>query len=100
MSRVLPFALCVALLASGPAFGKSAASSPTSTPVPVDMVSCRDGTMTRVPVKSGSCSHHGGVGPAAPAGSTAVCKDGTFTSTKEHKGACSGHKGVDRWLDQ
>lgn len=40
-------------------------------PLPVDMVSCRDGTMTRVPLKSGSCSQHGGVGPAVPASSPA-----------------------------
>lgn len=37
-----------------------------TTPHPVDMVSCRDGTMAQLPVKQGTCSHHGGVGtPAA-----------------------------------
>jgi len=101
-SMILAFALTISA-------GAFAATAPTPTPTtapatdthyPVDMTSCRDGTMAQLPVKQGTCSHHGGVGPAPPAGSTALCKDNTYTSTKEHKGACSGHKGVAIWLQK
>lgn len=103
MTRTLLLVLTVTL-SSGAVAATAPASSPTPAPAatthyPVDMTSCRDGTMAQLPVKQGTCSHHGGVGPAPPEGSTALCKDKTYTSTKEHKGACSGHKGVDMWLN-
>jgi len=104
MTRTLLLVLAVTL-GAGALAATALASAPTPTApapthYPVDMTSCLDGTMAQLPVKEGTCLHHGGVGPAPPAGSTALCKDMTYTSTKEHKNACRGHKGVDMWLDQ
>ncbi len=117
--------LAVALTLSAGAFAKAA--TPPTTPHPVDMVSCKDGTKAQLPVKQGTCSGHGGVAAAkpttpaappaaitpaahaapapaptpsaaAPAGATAKCKDGTYSMSKTHSGACSRHGGVANWL--
>ena len=104
IAMMRPVLLVLAIALSACTFAEDA---PIQTPAPaaathypVDMVSCRDGTMAQLPVKQGTCSLHGGVGPAAPAGSTALCKDGTYSLSKVRRNTCIGHKGVARWLDQ
>jgi hypothetical protein len=97
--------LALALTFSAGAFAQDAPAPTTPAPAaathyPVDTVTCRDGTTGVIPRQEAMCATHGGVGPAPPAGSTALCKDNTYTSTKEHKHACSGHKGVAIWLDK
>jgi len=80
----------------------TAPASAATTHYPVDMVSCRDGTMAQVPMKEKTCATHGGVGPpsaaAVPTGATAKCKDGTYTFSHHHSRACSHHGGVADWL--
>ena len=68
MIRFALLALSMTLSTSAFAVDNPLPASGTAVqPRAVDMVSCRDGTMTRVPLKPDSCSQHRGVGPAVPA---------------------------------